>query len=83
LKEESEALTSVVTSLKEQNVDRNQLDESLRNLLDLSDAGMLDCWILINGADQGIAQEYPDYRQDHRQLLGDYLAKFVIHGGTI
>jgi tetratricopeptide (TPR) repeat protein len=83
LKEESEALTSVVTIVKELKVDRNQLDESLRNLLDLSDAGMLDCWILINGADQGIAQDYAAYRQDHRQLLSDYLAKFVIHGGSI
>ena len=83
LKEESDALTSVVTVLKEQKVDRNQLDEGLRNLLDLSDAGMLDCWILINGADQGIAQDYPAYREDHRQLLSDYLSKFVIHGGSI
>jgi hypothetical protein len=83
LREESEALTSVVTIVKELKVDRNQLDESLRNLLDLSDAGMLDCWILINGADQGIAQDYPAYRQQHRQLLNDYLAKFVIHGGSI
>jgi tetratricopeptide (TPR) repeat protein len=83
LKEESEALTDVVTVLKEQKVDRNKLDESLRNLLDLSDAGMLDCWILINGADQGIAQDYRAYSNDHRQLLSDYLAKFVIHGGSI
>jgi tetratricopeptide (TPR) repeat protein len=83
LKEESEALSGVVTVVKELKVDRNKLDESLRNLLDLSDAGMLDCWILINGADNGIAQDYPAYRQDHRQLLNDYLAKFVIHGGSI
>jgi tetratricopeptide (TPR) repeat protein len=83
LREESEALNSVVTIVKELKVDRNKLDESLRNLLDLSDAGMLDCWILINGADQGIAKDYPVYRQDHRQLLNDYLAKFVIHGGSI
>jgi tetratricopeptide (TPR) repeat protein len=83
LKEESEALSDVVAVLKGNKTDRNQLDESLRNLLDLSDAGMLDCWILINGADQGIAQDYPAYRQDHRQVLSDYLAKFVIHGGSM
>jgi tetratricopeptide (TPR) repeat protein len=83
LKEESEALSDVVSVLKERKIDRNQLDESLRNLLDLSDAGMLDCWILINGADQGVAQDYDSYRKDHRQLLHDYLAKFVIHGGSI
>ena len=83
LKEESDALNSVVSVLKGNKADRNQLDESLRNLIDLSDAGMLDCWILINGADQGIAQDYPAYRQDHRQLLDDYIAKFIIHGGSI
>jgi tetratricopeptide (TPR) repeat protein len=83
LKEESEALNGVVSVLKSNKADRNQLDESLRDLLDLSDAGMLDCWILINGADQGIAQDYAAYRQDHRQLLNDYIAKFVIHGGSI
>ena len=43
---------------------------------------MLDCWILINGADQGITQDYPTYRDAHRQLLHDYLARFVVHGGV-
>jgi tetratricopeptide (TPR) repeat protein len=83
LKEEDAALSSVAEIAKEAKAKGADLDESLRNLLDLSDAGMLDCWILINGADQGIAQDYPAYRQDHRQLLNDYLAKFVIHGGSI
>jgi tetratricopeptide (TPR) repeat protein len=81
LKEEDTALTGVVASLGEQKVNRKKLDESLRNLMDLNDAGMLDCWILINGADQGIAQDYDAYRKEHRQLLHDYLERFVVHGG--
>jgi hypothetical protein len=52
----------------------------LRNLVELNNAGMLDCWILINGADQGIAQDYDAYRHEHRQLLHDYLERFVVHG---
>jgi len=82
LKEEDTALGAVVEIAKEGKIKREELDESLRNLLDLSDAGMLDCWILINGADQGIAQDYDAYRKEHRQLLHDYLERFVVHGGT-
>jgi tetratricopeptide (TPR) repeat protein len=81
LKEEDSALGAVVAVLKEKKVAADKLDESLRNLVELSDAGMLDCWILINGADQGIAQDYDAYRREHRQLLHDYLERFVVHGG--
>ncbi len=82
LKEEDDALTTVVTVIREQKIAPDKLDASLRNLLEVSDAGMLDCWILINGADQGIAQDYAAYRDAHRQLLHDYLARFVVHGGV-
>ena len=82
LKEEDEALSQVVAIIKELKIKRDDLDESSRNLLEVSDAGMLDCWILINGADQGITQDYPAYRDAHRQLLHDYLARFVVHGGV-
>jgi tetratricopeptide (TPR) repeat protein len=81
LKEESKALNMVVTIVKQKNIKPEEMDESTRNLIALSDAGMLDCWILISGADQGIAQDYDAYRKDHRQLLHDYLDKFVVHGG--
>lgn len=82
LKEEDSALSTVVSVLKEKKIAPEKLDESLCNLVELSDAGMLDCWILINGADQGIAQDYDAYRKEHRQLLHDYLERFVVHGGV-
>jgi hypothetical protein len=82
LKEEDSALSAVVAVLKEKKAAADNLDESLRNLVELSDAGMLDCWILISGADQGIAQDYDAYRREHRQLLHDYLERFVVHGGV-
>ena len=81
LREEDAALAAVVAVLKERKIDPAKLDESLRNLVELSDAGMLDCWILISGADNGIAQDYDAYRQDHRQLLHSYVDRFVVHGG--
>jgi tetratricopeptide (TPR) repeat protein len=82
LKEEDSALSAVVAVLKQKKIKPEALDESLRNLVELSDAGMLDCWILISGPDQGIAQDYDAYRQEHRQLLHDYLERFVVHGGA-
>lgn len=82
LKEEDSALSLVATVLKEQKkIDPDKLDESLRNLLELIDAGMLDCWILVSGSDDGVAQDYPAYRKEHRKLLHDYLARFVVHAG--
>jgi tetratricopeptide (TPR) repeat protein len=81
LREENAALSGVATVLKERKVKPDKLDESLRNLVELNDAGMLDCWILIDGADEGIAQDYDAYRKDHRQLLHDYMERFVVHGG--
>jgi hypothetical protein len=82
LKEEDEALSLVVAMLSEKLSKPEKLDESLRNLVELNDAGMLDCWILISGADQGIAQDYDAYRKQHRQLLHDYLDRFVVHDGV-
>ncbi len=82
LKEEDTALSAVAEIVKEGKIKWEKLDESLRNLIDLNDAGMLDCWILISGADDGIAQDYDAYRKEHRQLLHDYLERFVVHGGV-
>ncbi len=82
LKEEDAALAMVATDIKEKKIAPEKLDESLRNLVELNDAGMLDCWILISGSDSGIAQDYAAYRKEHRQLLHDYLARFVVHGGV-
>jgi tetratricopeptide (TPR) repeat protein len=81
LKEEDAALSLVASSLDSKKIKPEKLDESLRNLVELNKAGMLDCWILISAADQGIAQDYDAYRNDHRQLLHDYLDRFVVHGG--
>jgi tetratricopeptide (TPR) repeat protein len=82
LKEESYALGMVVKTARDKNIKPEDMDESLRNLTELSDAGMLDCWILISAADRGIAQDYDAYRNEHRQLLHDYLDRFVVHAGV-
>jgi tetratricopeptide (TPR) repeat protein len=81
LKEESMALHAVAEGIANQKIPLDKLDESLRNIVELDKAGMLDSWILINGADQGIAQDYAAYRKDHWKLLHDYIDRFVVHGG--
>ena len=81
LKEEDAALSVVASTVQEKKIKPSKLDESLRNLLAVNEAGMLDCWILINGADEGISQDYSAYMKEHRQLLFDYLDRFVVHGG--
>jgi hypothetical protein len=82
LREEDAALRLVVSTIKSKKIDPAKLDESLHNLVDLSDAGMLDCWILLSAHDSGIERDYIAYRNEHRQLLRDYLARFVVHGGV-
>ena len=82
LKEEDIALSTVADAANDKKIKPNQLDESLRNLVELNNAGMLDCWILINAADEGIAQDYDAYRKQHRKLLHDYIERFVVHGGV-
>lgn len=81
LKEEQAALSGVAEGVKNQEVKVSKLDESLRNVVELNDAGMLECWILISGADDGIQRDYDAYRNGHRKLLHDYIARFVVHGG--
>jgi len=83
LKEEDSSLTTTIAIAREMKIKPGKLDESLRTLIDLNDAGMLDCWILINAADQGIAQDYDAYRKEHRQQLHDYIAKYIVHGGPM
>jgi hypothetical protein len=82
LAEEAGCLNLVVTVIREQKVKRDKLDESLRNLVDLSDAGMIESFVLISAADEGIAKDYNNYRDQHRKLLHEYLARFVVHGGV-
>jgi tetratricopeptide (TPR) repeat protein len=48
-------------------------------LMALQRAGMVECWLLLNGADQQVLHDYAAYRDAHRQLLIAYLDKYVVH----
>jgi len=77
LEEEVAALSAVVEAIDMKKATR--LDPQLAALQQLKQQGMLACWILLNGADQGIAQDYVAYRETHRDLLKRYLATYVLH----
>jgi tetratricopeptide (TPR) repeat protein len=79
LAEAAESLRSVIALVKEQKIPEDKLDATLKSLLALDKDGMLECWIVLNGADQGIVQDYAAYRSTHRALLHAYIDKYVIH----
>jgi tetratricopeptide (TPR) repeat protein len=79
LAEAAESLRSVIAVVKEQKIPEDKLDSTLKSLLALDNDGMLECWIVLNGADQGIVQDYAAYRATHRELLRAYIDKYVIH----
>jgi tetratricopeptide (TPR) repeat protein len=81
LREEAEALQGVVDHVKEglKKHEIKQLDPALATLVALSDKGLLESFILISKADNGIAKDYPAYREAHRDQLRQYISEFIIH----
>jgi len=78
LAEESEALGLVVSSAREwKEKNPGTLNPGLAILVELSDRGLLEAYILLSQADQGIAEDYPAYRAGHRAELRQYLTDFV------
>jgi tetratricopeptide (TPR) repeat protein len=53
-------------------------NESFRNLAVLQKDQMLEAYVLISAPDEGIAQDYPAYRDAHRDLLHAYIEKHVV-----
>ena len=49
--------------------------ESLRSI---QKAGLLDAFVLLNRADDGIAQDYVSYRESNREQVRRYLDEFVL-----
>ncbi|HEY1404307.1 MAG TPA: tetratricopeptide repeat protein [Pyrinomonadaceae bacterium] len=79
LREESEALRMVVESVKTQTKENKikTLDPSLARLVKLHDEGLLEAYILFARIDQGIAQDYNEYRRTNRDKLRRYLMEYV------
>ena len=80
LKEETERLDLVAESLQQMIKDKKvkNLDPNLAMLLKLKESGLVEAYILISAADQGIAQDYVAYRLQHRDKLRQYLDEIVV-----
>jgi tetratricopeptide (TPR) repeat protein len=86
LAEEAEALTTAATVWTEVNEsDRKRKkassspkDPNLILLLKLYQAKMIEPYVLLNAADEGIVQDYPSYREKNREKLEQYLSEFVV-----
>jgi tetratricopeptide (TPR) repeat protein len=82
LAEESDALGLVAGTLT-QNIDSKKiksadLTPALAILLKIKSEGLLEPYILISAADQGIASDYAAYRKDHRDKLFQYMDEYVV-----
>jgi tetratricopeptide (TPR) repeat protein len=80
LPEEVDALQSVL-SLATTDKRVKTLSPALTKLKKLSDEGLLEAYILIAKADAGIAKDFPNYLQQHRDKLRQYVVEYVITGG--
>jgi hypothetical protein len=79
LAEEAEGIRSVLAIVKQRSIPDEKLDVSLKWLKALEADGMLECWILLDHADPGIARDYVAYRTTHRDQLIAYIVKYDIH----
>jgi len=80
LKEESHALAVVAETVDSQikNGELKTPNPQLVTLVTLHREGLLDAFVLLARADQGIAKDYDAYRAANRQKLRQYLDQYVI-----
>lgn len=80
LQEEAKALSIVARTARDY-VKQGKVkepDASLTNLMKLEERGLIEAYVLLALADQGISQDYPAYRAAHRDKLREYLDTFVV-----
>ena len=80
LAEEADALRSVLT-LAGSDKNLKSLSPSLAKLKKLNDDGLLEAYILVARADEGIAADHPSYLKQHRDKLRRYVVEYVLTGG--
>jgi hypothetical protein len=81
LAEEVDGFQMVVGQVKEglKKKEIKQLDPALGSLVKLADEELLESYVLISRADQGIAKDYRAYRDAHREKIRQYIAEWIIH----
>jgi len=80
LAEEADALRSVL-NVAATDKKTKTLSPALAKLKKLNDAGLLEAYLLLGRADQGIAQDHASYRATNRAALRRYVLEYVVRGG--
>jgi len=80
LAEEMDGFQMVVSQVKEElkKKEIKQLDPALASLVKLSDEGLLESFILISRADEGIVKDYAAYREMHRDKIAQYISEWIL-----
>ncbi len=79
LKEETDALqTTISSAVKMQKKSSSKLSPALAMLKELNDKGLLESYILLAIADQGIAADHKEYLRSNREKLRRYVLEYVI-----
>jgi tetratricopeptide (TPR) repeat protein len=81
MREETDSLHLMVTVMLEQkNFEKKKknLDPALVQLVQIDQAGFIEPFVLLNRADNEIAQDYLPYRAAHRDTIYRYLDEFVV-----
>jgi tetratricopeptide (TPR) repeat protein len=82
LAEEYECLRATLADVRAHMVDgtvtEQGLDPSIKTVLQLDKDGVLQCWIVLNDADQGIRFDYAAFRNEHRDQLVAYIDRYIV-----
>lgn len=81
LKEEAAALRSALKSY-EGNKKKKVTDPSLQTLAKLDQEGFLESFILLALPDEGVVQDYVEYRKTNLDALRRYVKLYVLTGGA-
>ena len=79
LAEEVSALGVAAEMLEKAKAGEKGLEDNLRTLALLGKTGMLEPYVLVSAADEGIAQDYDAYRDAHRDAVRTYIKEQVLH----
>lgn len=80
LAEEMDALRSVL-SVATSDKRTKALSPSLAALKKLNDEGLLEAYLLMARADEGMAQDHPAYLKQNRDKLRRYVIEYILKGG--
>lgn len=81
LAEEADALRGVLAAASAGDGKTKRLSPSLARLRKLEEEGLLEAYVLLARADEGIAQDHPAYLRQNRERLRRYVVEYVLTGG--